>query len=481
MKRYLELLMEGFAQIQRGRPKWSFVRELIANSLDGEITICQISISRDGRNPALIIVEDDGPGFENLKDAYTFYGPTRKKIDPSLRRRFNLGAKEFASIAKTMVIESTKGGVRFDNGERSMIDTRRPVGTKITVEVNWTQDDIEEIIEKLNLLIPPVNKRLEVNGEAIHRPEKIDSVEERLKTVLLGKFAISYSIRKTCIDVFRLKPGQKEGYLSELGIPIQPIECPYNVDIQQKVPMSPNSDHVSDVFLTKIYGIVLNTIRDELNQDTANEPWINQGIEDNVVTKATVDRIKQKRYGDKTVLWSSDTEANEKARAAGYEIVQSKTMSETEKNKFIEAGMQTSSSIFGSVEKRVEVWNDIKWNSDMQCFAEHAAYISNLVYDEPIKVEYICAADVYDVAQLYEGKLYFNLAHMDETRLKPPYSEYFTGLILHVLAHRVGKEDYGKAYIEELGRIAGKLAIKTAENPQTFEQMRNGNAPFAGI
>ena len=119
MKNYFEIDVKGFKELQLGRPKWSFVRELISNAMDEDITVCTVDIAKEGRKAATITVEDDGAGFDDLKDAYTLFAPTKKRIDPNVRGRFNLGEKELASIAKSMRIESTKGGVQFVNGKRS--------------------------------------------------------------------------------------------------------------------------------------------------------------------------------------------------------------------------------------------------------------------------------------------------------------------------------------------------------------------------
>ena len=474
MKNYFDVDVDGFAEIQRGRQKWEFPRELISNSLDEKITVCKVSVEKDGRNPAIITVEDDGSGFNDLKDAYTLFAPTKKRVDPSVRGRFNLGEKEFASIAKTMVIESTKGGVRFENGERSRINKKRAVGTKVTVEVNWSQADVAEIIGMLNLFIPPKDKRLEVNGREIQSPVLIGSVEERLKTTILNDGSMSNTVRKTNVDVYGLKPDQEKGYLYELGIPIQPIECPYNVDVQQKVPMSPNRESVNDSYLMAIYGIVLNIVRDEIDVTNASEAWVHTGMEDDSVNQETVKKIMVERHGNKAVLWSSDTLANERAKEAGYEIVHPRTMSQEEREKFRDAGMEASSAKFGLEGKVPEIIDESKWTPGMKSLAEYTDYVSKLVYEEPIEVEYYKDAKIIFVASYSIGKISYNLAHISKDKLEPPFNEYMTGLILHELAHREGDGHYDKAYIHELQRIAGKLVIKVAEDPLMFEKMRNG-------
>ena len=188
----LEVHTKGFAQLQEGRSKWSFVRELISNALDEKISICTVDVQKEGRNPAVIKVEDNGGGFRDLRDAYTLFAPTPKRSDPNVRGRFNLGEKELASIAKEMIIESTKGGVKFKDGKRTRINKKREVGTLVTVVVNWSFSDLSEIDEMIRLVIPPVDVSLEYTSyedkskgyvaHTIKRPAQLGRMHEPLPT-----------------------------------------------------------------------------------------------------------------------------------------------------------------------------------------------------------------------------------------------------------------------------------------------------------
>ena len=87
---WFEVDKEGFKALQLGKPKYHTVRELIQNAIDEKITKCVV-VTSFNRGTVTISVEDDGPGFRNLKDAYTLFGATYKQANPELRGRFNLG------------------------------------------------------------------------------------------------------------------------------------------------------------------------------------------------------------------------------------------------------------------------------------------------------------------------------------------------------------------------------------------------------
>ena len=82
----------GMREQHQGRDPWELMKELIQNAWDEapEATVCQVTIEPDKKGHTQITVEDDGPGFADIADAYTLMKPTPKRADPKKRGRFNL-------------------------------------------------------------------------------------------------------------------------------------------------------------------------------------------------------------------------------------------------------------------------------------------------------------------------------------------------------------------------------------------------------
>ena len=68
--------------------------ELYQNVMDTDATECLFAVTKlEGQSRAEIIVQDNGPGFTNLKDAWEMFGPSEKKDNPTKAGRFNIGEK----------------------------------------------------------------------------------------------------------------------------------------------------------------------------------------------------------------------------------------------------------------------------------------------------------------------------------------------------------------------------------------------------
>ena len=479
----LEVHTKGFAQLQEGRSKWSFVRELISNALDEEISLCLVDIQKSGRNPAVIKVEDNGGGFRDLRDAYTLFAPTPKRSDPNVRGRFNLGEKELASIAKEMIIESTKGGVKFKDGKRTRINKKREVGTLVTVVVNWSFSDLSEIDKMIQLVIPPVDVSLEYTSyedkskgyvaRTIKRPEQLGRMHETLPTTLFAEGAIRPTKRKTAVELYALRSGQESGWLFELGIPVQEIECPYNVDVRQKVPMSPNRDTVSDNYLKAIYAVVLDVFAGDLTEETVSDSWVHQGSE--LAGDEAIKEVHDTRYED-AVLWSSDQEANERAIMDGKDIIHGRTLSGIERDRFRSAGLVSAKVGYGRGTKDCDRKPRDKWTEGMKSLEAYTHWISKKLTGNEVSVSYISDIDI-SASAMYGGRnITYNLFRLGKKSTVAPYCARITGLILHELAHENGgtrMPHFSMDYIHKLQDLSGRLALIVAENPEEFESVRN--------
>lgn len=467
----LQVDLEGFAALQAGRPAWNFVRELVSNAWDEEITACSVTIEKEGNKLAVIRIIDDGPGFADLKDAYTLFGHTPKRSDPTVRGRFNLGEKELAAIAGEMEIKTTKGTVRFTRDRKLEVkkgkDFRTSQGTEITAQINWTKVQVEESIEMLRKFLTPAGIDFKVNGKRIEAQPPSFEIEGTLPTVIFSDGAIRPTKRKTAIRLINSFP-EENGWLYEMGIPVQPIDCPYHVDVQQKVPLSPNRESVSDGYLKDIYAYVLEATIDRLEDEDISQQWVRTATEDDLVTDDTVEKVREKRYGD-AVLWSSDPEANRRAMEAGKDVVHPKTMSPVERSRFQIVGMEHSSSAFG-VGEPIDPTPTDKWDDNMRHMAATATRIwsSLFPYEETVIIQFTHDGMDRMQAGYRNGILVINTASfMSGAAQTDPY--WFLSLLAHEFAHRKGllhDEEWQNELIKVTAKIIDYAVAEAVDNLQ---------------
>lgn len=344
-----EVDVKGFKELYSGKPKWLIVRELIANALDENITECRISFAYEGRK-ATIIVEDDSPeGFLDLSDSFTLFRTTRKRSNPNVRGRFNMGEKESLCLCEYARIITTTGAVEFDMKEekRTTLRRKRDKGSEVMIVVKMTSDEYASCLKYCSQILMPKDIKFFLNikneGDA-HLPsdvpkysyeykEPFKNFTSKLKTELKdGESGEMRSVtRETEVHIHDKKFTGDVSYIFELGIPICEIDCQYSVDVQQKVPLSTDRDKVDGKYLKTIYAEVLNQVFDEVKEDQASSTWVRSAIETGNVSKEAVESVVEERFGDKVVIANPfDPISIDDALSNGYRVVYGNEMSKEE-------------------------------------------------------------------------------------------------------------------------------------------------------
>src|SRR2546425_7042523 len=166
MKNWFEVDRQGLAQILERKGKEFALFELIQNGWDEPgVTRVTVSLEHQGRNKAMLVVEDDAPeGFKDLSHAFTLFASSCKKTNPEQRGRFNLGEKLVLAISDEVTILTTKGGIRFDADRRHSLRERQPVGSRIECLLRMTPDECSTIEARVLKLISPERITTVFNG-----------------------------------------------------------------------------------------------------------------------------------------------------------------------------------------------------------------------------------------------------------------------------------------------------------------------------
>ena len=108
----------------------------------------------------------------------------------------------------------------------------------------WDEQQSDEIVAMLQRFRPPNNCSLFVNDRQVPlRPAS----EIRFATLPTVKQDAPNSPMKTTqrrTEIHFVEPHDADGerWLYEMGIPVQTIECPWDIDVMQKIPMAQQRD-----------------------------------------------------------------------------------------------------------------------------------------------------------------------------------------------------------------------------------------------
>ncbi len=472
-KERFEVSTKGMRALQAGREPWQLAKELVANAWDEPtVTRCEITLKSTDVRKAILTTYDNGRGFSNIADAWTLMGHTAKRGEPTVRGRFNIGEKEIISVAIYAKVQTSGKIINFPkSGGRIIKDAINPMqGTMVDCWLPWGNRQVETTIAKLKELLPPKGITYIVNDETVAYREPTQTIETTLDTVLQDSPTepIRPTQRKTEIELYP----NENGKLYEMGIPIQPIQCPYLVNVMQKVPMPPNRDVVRDSYLQDIYKAILEATVENLLQEQAAETWVRTAIEDKDIASEIVKKAMVKRFGDKVVLWSTDQKANEQAIEHGYEVIHGKTLSSAEREAMTNVGLVHSSDIFTLPTGTADAIPESEWTDDMKQVAEYAKRLAKeLIQLTWLRVEMYKMPNAEAAATYSCGTISFNISKLGYHWFDS-INPSVTSLILHELGHHRGN-GHDWVYDKSFQRIAGEAVHLALEKPELFKVGRN--------
>ena len=462
----------GMRQLHADRQPEQLIKELIQNTFDENITDCHITVKHELEG-VLIEVKDNGRGFANIQDAYTLMGDTTKRQDPEKRGRFNLGDKEVISLARWATINTVGWTVEFpENGGRQVRPNKRKKGTIVSVMMPWSPHQASRLVHRLGLFRPPENIKYRINDRLILRHKELEVISSVLPTVIQSAPGEPLRPTRRKTDIHILQARLNRGWLYEMGIPIQEIGTPYDVDIMQKVPMPPNRDTVAESYLKDIYTQVLNAMHPIMEQPQFTETWVKTAVESPKVEADSVKTTVSQLYGDKVVFSSNDRNANMKAIDQGYQVLNPRSMSKPERdNVRTLAEVDTSHSIFGQRDLDLEdpsIYVDIANDPVKQAFAKWVIHIGRHAgkFVDPVFVNDASASLKASCTMNTDTPImHLNTSFLDDKFLSGrgiPQLE----LIIHELGHAEinGKMSHGPAWGEGCARVGALIAAGLARD-----------------
>lgn len=464
-KNWFEVSKEGLKELQEGKPKHFIARELIQNAWDEQTKVCLFTaIWNKGR--AMIEITDDNPlGFRDITDAFTLFKTTTKRTDPTKRGRFNVGEKQILSICDEAVIVTTKGTVIFNSNGRQTGRTKLDKGSKVTILVRMTKIEFDEMLLEVQKYIVPENLKFVVNGKMMeHRkPIKVISAKIQTENQVNGVFTRVYRM----VNINILKANGK-AVLYEMGLPVSEIDCQFDIDVQQKVPLSIDRDTVPVAYLKSLYAEVLNETYKDIEKNDSSEVWVRQAMSDKRIKQEAIKDIVAKRFGEKAVVANPfDPISIDDALSNGYNVVHGSEMSKEEWGNIRKVNaMPSSTDLFG---KGIAPSESYEPTLGMNKVAELAKKIAKRVLGIDLKVYFIKSPQASEVANFGTNALTFNVSKLGVKWFSPTVSREIIDLICHELGHHAGNHTES-SYHKLLTKLSGELVMIALEEPKFFAE-----------
>ena len=300
------------------------------------------------------------------------------------RGRFNVGEKLLLSVAQSASIVSTTGSVIFDEKGRRRGRKRTEAGSVLTARLRMTREEMADALKTVRTLLPPDGIETWVNGEKLADREVLDTFDATLETEAQGpEGGFAYRYRKTTVRAYAPLPGETP-HLYEMGIPVDTIDCPWHVSVEQKVPLSLDRSSVRLGFVKGVQGVVGDGMAAHATEETARETWATAALE-RMEDDDSVRTLVKARFGKAVTYDPSAPEANKRALDAGYKVVHGGELSKSAWGSVRRAGaLEPAGRVFetGKVESKPDGVGPVgrsDWSPAMEAvaryvyaFAEHA-------------------------------------------------------------------------------------------------------------
>lgn len=484
VKDWFSVDKEGLAKLLERKGKEFVLYELIQNSWDTDAKVVSVVLNAtsDIRGYAEIEVVDDHPeGWKNLAHSWVLYAESEKKGNAEKRGRFNLGEKLVLALCKVARIETTTGGVMFDEEGRHTLRSKREAGSRFYAKIRMTAEERAQVFLAVMKLIPPPGVETTFNGAPILARTPLRKIDATLPTeVADAEGVLRKSARKTVIEVYEPKAGEIPS-IYEMGIPVVETGDRYHYNIQQKVPLNSDRDNVTPAYLREIRTLVLNEMYKEVRQEEATAPWVRDAAEDEDVSKAAMEHVITERFGEKRVIFDpSDQEGTKMAVSQGYTVMSPGALSKqewTNVRRFevaLPAGQVTPSprpySPDGEAQK---ILPEEKWTPGIKKVVEYAKYVAYGVLGTKIRVKVVTDIS-WPFAATFgpSGDLTFNVGRLGYAWFDTALWTTVDELLIHEFSHHRVSDHLSAAFHDECCRLGALMVWVALQDPVKMKLMR---------
>lgn len=479
-KNWFDVSNQGWKRLNAGRSAAELIREAVSNTFDAD------DVTK--------VVVDVGAGYATIEDnsasgisdpaLVTTIFMTDKEDCPTKRGRKGRGLKELISAADWASVESTNSLLVFDADGRHTRPTTRTVGTKVHVKVPmWTDSDADATRLYLSRIIAPDNIKFVVNGVEIKQRKTRATYSAYLKTQVVVDGIQKDTYATTNVSVVNLAKGETEGWIYEMGIPIQKIKTKFHINIHQRVPLNDNRDTVDSWFLGEVYGLLVNKMIDNLSMGALKQEWAQQGLRyvyDSDVKKKIVSKV----FGNTTRLAvkSNNRKANDVAQQHGYKLVDVAALPSGMED-IIVSNIPQSESVATRISQ--EVQDEYVDNSVIDPTGKFAAvmkYLGRHLLGYAVNTEFFKRKEDFTgykkAAHFRQGDHTIGFNVESSVSLTNPLDSRILSLVVHEFAHNSFTEhdDDFHAEVQRLGGALGALLLDKGNEVMALAGRSNLNS-----
>ena len=479
---WFEVDKEGLSKLQKRYKNRAFIiYELVQNAWDeaSKNVDIQFKYIQQSSSVLLTVTDDNPEGFKNLEHAYTLFAKSEKKHDPNKRGRFNVGEKFVLASCSYASIRTTKGTIVFnEDGSREHKTDKILKGSQFVASIQMEENEFNEICLEVEKLIPPKHIKTKFCGKTISRREPIASFRTTLLTEVTDKEDnLRPSYRKCQVNIYR--PFDKPT-IYEMGIPVVEIDDKFDIDIQQKVPLSMDRCNIRPSYLRELRVCILNETYDILETNDCSEPWVQEASSDKNCSVSAIKKVVGLKFGEKRTSFDlSDLEANRIATSKGYTVVAGGSLSKGQWSNIRKAGtilpsgqVTPSPKPFSPNGEPLKYIPREKWSPKMREVADFITRIGKIVLEISVLPIQITNDRSWNFSATY-GKgstLILNKAMVGNKFFEefPENVNRVCNLLIHELAHHYSTNHLSEEYYNALSKIGGKMIKLALDEPNLF-------------
>jgi hypothetical protein len=343
-----------------------------------------------------------------------------------------------------------------------------------------TRDELLSVLEETQKLLPPVATT--INGVPLPSRTPMHTIEAVLATDVADEEGIlRRSKRKTGVRVYLAMDGRSK-HLYELGIPVVEQDLPWDIEIMQKVPLNAERDNVTPAYLRDVHVAVLNEMHTFLKPEEASLPALQEALEDRDILPEALNTILTHRYGEKRAIHDpSDTEAERRLVAEGYQIIQGGSFS---KATWANIKRHEAAHAAGHISPTYRPYStdpnaparkliqESEWTAGMRNMAAYAQECARRVTGHEIAVFYEAGRMTSPWGANYGSReLTFNYARLGKAWFDQGPTRAVNDLLIHELAHEFGghlTEEFDAA----MSRIGATMVEMALIEPSFFAKYR---------
>ncbi len=452
---WFEISNEGWRRMNAGRPLGALLKEGIQNCFDEDVTEVSVVVGDHE-----ICIEDDAPrGFAQEALVYTVF-LTDKEDSPTKRGRKGRGLKELISAMESAIVDTIGRTVVFDEAGRHVAENDRPRGTRLTLRRRSTAAEVQVAVAQLSLIIPPKGITLLVNGKRIKPPRLYLSLWNcLLETVVIRHGVERITELPTRVDLYHPRRGEA-AQLFEMGIPVEPLNVPWHVDVQQRVPLADHRDAATDHYKMILKSLLLEGLMggDWLNRKELREGWVEEVISRQMISDRALEQYVARVFPRGSLLGGAER-INDRARQLGGTVVEATAMSRG----LYSALTRVMEPAEAFVHRREREFNErpVDPTPEQRRFAFFVRYLGERLLGRRLQVVFVRKEPTLDglvedaAFDATTGVLKFNI--LGKVEYGNPLSPTTLGILFHELAHHFVAE-HDQRFIEHLQTLAGRAA-----------------------